>query len=198
MAVYGNEVLQEGSIFGSEEGKKFKKELKEEFEQQLKEKISIKRGLATGGIDYKKAKKAVDIIKNKCKNIFASNIYQIIYGNGTTEYCQEICGITDFGYVHITLSHHYRLPFIRKFSECLFSDCIIPKDVIEKAISSCDTKFDLYIGKNYIYSAKVTSNIQSYNKDLFKEIEDYVEKKYKDQFTLKVAKMTSRIIFKKK
>lgn len=187
MGVYGNEILlNEAMFFSPPEGKKFKKEVNE----KLKE---MRRSIFNKDMLTKYNQNDINDVKNFLKTKYNKFMMSPIitletYANGVTtiDYYKGTFGSLDNGYMYFRCFFNYRGANATYYSYIEKSKCIIPEDVVNKAIELCDDKAELLLTKNkitvkdYIYQKNNISN------EIYDKISEYALSKYSNE--LNVAK----------
>lgn len=191
------EMLQEGALFMSSDGKALKKEIKAKF-KELKQPLKGNMGY---GYDNKLLENAKKILKSKFSIIrFSPVIIETItdgYGVKTGEnYFIWANGIYKNGFYSIKIYFNLRTVAINSFGELKFDKTIVPKDVVEYAIKISDNNAcTLGVLKNSIDVEPVTYNGGG-AKEAKNKIVSYVESKYKNKFTVKSATFSNKITLK--
>lgn len=203
MSIYGStlhedvELVNEGFLIGlSNTGKNLKKEIKEEI-KQYKEKFSFGKALSTK-YDAKIQSSVEKLIKDKLKNNFVSTIILVTTtsSNGVTteSYQQQIVGFYKDNLYEIKVAYTATYAYLVSFNELNLEKCIIPKDVIEKALSQNRKDYLLHVSKNRISLENISSTLFDYT--IFDKIIDYCESKHPD-LKCKINKFTNSVSFKK-
>lgn len=204
MGVYGNQALNEAVFFLPPEGKKFKKEVNE----KLKE---IRKPVFNKGMLSKKAYNQADItevrnfLKIKYKKFMMSPMITVTRvvnnGQGTTvvyhEYYKGTFGTLDNGYIFFKCFFSHRGANATSFKYIEKSKCIVPQDVIEKAIELCDNKIELALTNNKITLNNHTIGGKKLKSDIYEKLSDYALSKYSNTFDIKKS-ITGGLSFKKK
>lgn len=194
MGVYGNQALNEAIFFLPPEGKKFKKEVNE----KLKE---MRRGVFQNMLskyNQNDIKEVKSFLKTKYKNFTMSPMITVVTtvnGATTTEYYKGVTGILSNGYMYFKCYFRHNGAVAYGFNYIEKSKCIVPEDVIEKAIDLSNEKVELILSKNKI---KVISYSSGYLSDeIYGKLSDYALSKYGDEYLVSKS-LLGGLSFKKK
>ena len=198
--------VEEGAMFLSSEGKSLKKEIKEickkyksdgSFKEKIKNNFKYK-------YDSDMANKVFKDVEKLFDKVSISDVIEIIskdsYGATYTDYKKHICGVSGNIVFQCDIFMRANKCVPVYFSDFTFDKCIIPKEVVEYAISN-DPGFGINISKNRISFASIDET--KYIKGKEGKTDSFCNKiiKFTEKFSDKVSVskgMISDLKFKKK
>lgn len=183
--------VEEGAFFLSPEGKSLKSKIKEickkyksdeSFKEKLKNSFKYK-------YDETMANKVFKDVAKLFNKVSISDVIEVVttdqYGATYTDYKKHVCGVS--GNIIFQCNIYMRA---NKCVPCYYSDytfdkCIIPKEVVEYAISN-DPGFGIAIGKNRMSFASIDQS--KYIKGKKSETDNFCDKivKFAEKFQDKV------------
>lgn len=217
MSVYGNSVLRENYIvsqpeiveeafFMSKPGKELKKKIKsilkemrnhDKFMDRLKKNLNNKydTGLQS------KIESAVSKLFKEC---FATHVYDVTevvstqYGTTVCHYNQQqFAGIKGEKLYIFYLRYDNIGGALYTMTEKDTDKFKYPEDVVEFALKNNNPSYELLFNKNGLSAIKIGGGTSlAANGDLYNKIEKYLNQKYKDQYSVKMNKITGSFSIK--